>query len=135
MTLEQIVDALRARTRFASQFTAWQALSEVPEPYEEFPAELDSRLAHALQRRGIRRLYSHQAQAYRAIVGGADPVIVTPTASGKTLCYNLPVVDAILKHGDARALYLFPTKALSGDQVDELQGLVAALGVDLKTST
>lgn len=135
MTLEQIVDALHARTRFAPQFTAWQALPEVPAQYEEFPAELDPRLAHALQRRGIGRLYSHQAEAYRAIAGGADAAIVTPTASGKTLCYNLPVVDAILKHGDARALYLFPTKALSGDQVDELHALVGALGVDLKTST
>jgi DEAD/DEAH box helicase domain-containing protein len=96
---------------------------------------LDPRLAQALQRRGIRQLYAHQAEAYRAAARGADVVVVTPTASGKTLCYNLPVVDAILKHGGARALYLFPTKALSGDQVDELPGLVDVLGVDLRTST
>jgi DEAD/DEAH box helicase domain-containing protein len=135
MTLEQIVDALRTRERFAPQFTSWQMLPEIPARYEPFPPEIDTRVAQALQRRGIRQLYSHQAEAYRAVAGGADTVIVTPTASGKTLCYNLPVIDTILRHGDARALYLFPTKALSGDQVDELQGLVASLGVDLKTST
>jgi DEAD/DEAH box helicase domain-containing protein len=135
MTLEQIVEALRTRDRFAPQFTAWHTFPEVPGRYEALPADLDPRLAYALQRRGIRQLYSHQAEAYRAVARGADIVVVTPTASGKTLCYNLPVVDAILKQGDARALYLFPTKALSGDQVDELQGLVDLLGVDLRTST
>ncbi len=135
MTLEQIVDALRTRARFAPQFTAWHMVPEVPAQYEAYPSDLDPRLAVALQRRGIRQLYSHQAEAYRAVAHGDDVVVVTPTASGKTLCYNLPVVDAILKHGDTRALYLFPTKALSNDQVDELHGLVQALGVDLRTST
>ncbi|TMJ16712.1 MAG: DEAD/DEAH box helicase, partial [Bacillati bacterium ANGP1] len=135
MTLEQILDALRSRPRFAPQFTAWRAFPEVEARYEEFPSDLDPRLANALRRRGIGQLYTHQAVAYREIARGADIVVVTPTASGKTLCYNLPVVDAILKRGDARALYLFPTKALSGDQVDELHGLVEALGVDLRTST
>ena len=135
MTLEQILDALRSRPRFAPQFTAWRAFPEVEARYEEFPPDLDPRLANALRRRGIGQLYTHQAVAYREIARGADIVVVTPTASGKTLCYNLPVVDAILKRGDARALYLFPTKALSGDQLDELHGLVEALGVDLRTST
>ncbi len=135
MTLEQIVDALQSRPRFAPQFTAWRTFPEVPAQYEEVPSGLDPRIAQALQRRGIRQLYSHQAEAYRAVARGADVVVVTPTASGKTLCYNLPVIDTILKRGDARALYLFPTKALSSDQVDELQELVRALGVDLRTST
>src|SRR5262249_22858264 len=92
MTLEQIVEALRARPRFAPQFTAWQTLPEQPGRYEAFPPQLDPRLAHALQRRGVHRLYSHQAEAYRAVAGGGDAVIVTPTASGKTLCYNLPPI-------------------------------------------
>jgi DEAD/DEAH box helicase domain-containing protein len=135
MTLEQIVDALRTRARFAPQFTAWHLIPEIPAQYEAFPPDLDPRLTVALERRGIRQLYAHQAEAYRAVARGHDAVVVTPTASGKTLCYNLPVVDAMLKHGDARALYLFPTKALSNDQVDDLQDLVQALGVDLRTST
>ena len=67
--------------------------------------------------------------------GGRDFVVVTPTASGKTLCYNLPVVSAILKNNDARALYLFPTKALSADQVSGLYDMIEALGVDIKTYT
>jgi len=135
MTLEQILDWLRARPPFASQFTDWRTFPELPARYEAFPQDLDPRLSAALERRGIRQLYSHQAEAYRAVSRGADVVVVTPTASGKTLCYNLPVVDAILKRGGARALYLFPTKALSGDQVDELQSLLGALGGDLRTST
>ncbi len=73
-----------------------------------------------LAARGIGRPYIHQARAIGAAVAGKDFVVVTPTASGKTLCYNVPVLDAILKDDAARALYLFPTKALSSDQVAEL---------------
>lgn len=70
-----------------------------------------------LRERGIQKLYSHQRHALDAVEAGKDIVVVTPTASGKTLCYNLPVLNAILRDPDARALYLFPTKALSSDQV------------------
>src|SRR2546425_4169151 len=135
MTPDQIIDPLRPRAGFAPRFPAGRPFPEVRASYEDFSPDLDPRLVASLQRRGIRQLYSHQAAAYREVVRGADIVVVTPTASGKTLCYNLPVIDSILKRGDARALYLFPTKALSGDQVDELHGLVEALGVDLRTST
>ena len=135
MTLEQILEALRTRPRFAPQFTAWRAVPAVPATFAELPPGLDPRLEAALMGRGISRLYSHQAQAYHEVTRGGDIVVVTPTASGKTLCYNLPVLDAILKQDDTRALYLFPTKALSSDQVDELHGLVRALGVDVRTST
>src|ERR1700736_2175256 len=97
MTLEQIVDALCTRPRFAPQFTAWHPIPEIPAQYEAFPPDLDPRLTLALERRGIRQLSSHQAEAYRAVAQGRDVVVVTPTASGKTLCYNLAVIDAILK--------------------------------------
>ena len=135
MNLEQILDALQTRPRFAPQFTAWRAFPAVPAKVEAFPSELDTRLGAALRGRGIHQLYSHQARAFREAARGADVVVVTPTASGKTLCYNLPVVDAILKRAQTRALYLFPTKALSSDQVDELHELVDTLGVDLRAST
>src|SRR4029453_19301700 len=79
--------------------------------------------------------YTHQREAYDAARAGRDAVVVTPTASGKTLCYNLPVLDTILKEPDARALYLFPTKALAQDQLAELYGLVEALGADIGTFT
>ena len=69
------------------------------------------------------------------MLAGRDVVVVTPTASGKTMCYNLPVLHAILQNQDARALYLFPTKALSADQVSELYELIELMGVDIKTYT
>jgi len=98
--------------------------------YADFPPELDPELRLALQRRGIDQLYSHQREAWDAIQAGEDVVVVTPTASGKTLCYNLAVLDAA-RHAQARALYLFPTKALAQDQVAELNELNRAgeLGV------
>ena len=66
---------------------------------------------------------------------GNDLVLVTPTASGKTLCYTIPVVQKILEEPSARALYLFPTKALAQDQMHEIHGLIGALGVDIRTYT
>ncbi len=98
--------------------------------YAPVPDELDARLKKALADRGIERLYSHQREAWDAIQGGRHTVIVTPTASGKTLCYNLPVLQSALA-GEAKALYLFPTKALSQDQVAEILELNQAgeLGV------
>lgn len=72
----------------------------------------------------MHQLYRHQAHAIREVLAGRDVVVVTPTASGKTMCYNLPVLSAILQNDDARALYLFPTKALSADQVSELLELI-----------
>ncbi|MDR1950131.1 MAG: DEAD/DEAH box helicase, partial [Spirochaetaceae bacterium] len=92
--------------------------------YVPFPAGLDPRIKTALSRRGITRLYTHQGEVWERTREGRHVVVVTPTASGKTLCYNLPVLEALLKDDRARALYLFPTKALSQDQQSELNGLV-----------
>ena len=88
--------------------------------YADFPTALDPRLKEALEYRGIRNLYSHQARAFEVANDGKNVVIVTPTASGKTLCYNLPVLHRILQNSDSRALYLYPTKALTYDQLDDL---------------
>ncbi|GAB2498012.1 DEAD/DEAH box helicase [Arenimonas alkanexedens] len=98
--------------------------------YAPFPDDLPPALAAALRVRGIDRLYSHQAEAWAAAQRGEHTVVVTPTASGKTLCYTLPVVAAAMRK-QAKALYLFPTKALAQDQVAELLELNAAgtLGV------
>ena len=78
-------------------------------------------LASVLRRQNIHQLSSHQAAALDAIAAGKDVVIVTGTASGKTLCYNLPVVEALLKDPSARAMHIFPTKALAQDQLGSLQ--------------
>ncbi|MHC6204082.1 DEAD/DEAH box helicase [Breznakiellaceae bacterium SP9] len=92
-----------------------------------FPADLSPRISGALQKRGIEALYSHQVMVWNAVRAGNNVVVVTPTASGKTLCYNLPVVQALLEDEQSRALYLFPTKALSQDQQSELTDMGTAL--------
>jgi DEAD/DEAH box helicase domain-containing protein len=115
--------------------TALRHYPAEPARYADFPADLHPRLLAALQRRGLEHLYTHQREAYDAARAGKSTVVVTPTASGKTLCYNLPVLDRILKDPDARALYLFPTKALSQDQLAELMAFVEALGADIGTFT
>src|SRR5450759_697576 len=98
--------------------------------YAEFPDDLDPALVSALRSRGILQLYSHQRAAWDAVTAGQHTVVVTPTASGKTLCYNLPVLQSAMRE-HAKALYLFPTKALAQDQVSELLELnkAGALGV------
>jgi len=135
MTLRQILDRLSTDPRRSSRIAAWREMPARQARYVAFPDGLDPTLVSALRRRGIERLYSHQGEAYEAARGGANIAVVTPTASGKTLCYNLPVLERILREPETRALYLFPTKALSADQVDELQGLVGLLGRDIKTFT
>ena len=92
-----------------------------------FPASLDPRIGDALRSRGITELYSHQALAWERVEKGENVVVVTPTASGKTLCYNLPVLQTLLHEPDARVLYLFPTKALAQDQLSELEQLAKQL--------
>src|ERR1700735_3139184 len=91
--------------------------------FSEFPSWIHTDLAAAYKAKGVRQPYSHQAAAAEAIHDGKNVVIVTPTASGKTLCYNLPVLNAILEDADTRAIYLFPTKALAQDQLTELHDL------------
>ncbi len=95
--------------------------------YAPFPPGIDPRLIQALRAKGIEQLYTHQAEAFAHTLDGRHVVIITPTASGKTLCYNGPVLSAILKDPAVRALYLFPTKALAQDQLAELHGLAELL--------
>lgn len=114
--------AARLRDRYGARITGELVVPATPGRYAELPADLDGRLVAALRARGIGRLYSHQAAAWDSVHAGRHTVIVTPTASGKTLCYNLPVLQAALGE-QAKALYLFPTKALAQDQVAELSEL------------
>ena len=113
----------------------WRVLPEKTAETSPYPEGLDPSLVAALQRRGANRLYSHQAQAIELIRQGHDIAVVTPTASGKTICYNVPVLDAIMKDDSVRALYVFPTKALSQDQVAELLEVISGAGKDIKTFT
>ena len=106
-----------------------------PAQHADFPPGLHQQLQGVLRGRGYEGLYTHQRAAYDVAAAGKSTVVVTPTASGKTLCYNLPVLDRILKEPDTRALYLFPTKALSQDQLAELYSVIEALGADIGTFT
>jgi DEAD/DEAH box helicase domain-containing protein len=98
-----------------------------PGDLRPFPATVDQRVREAYSRRGVQSLYSHQAAAVEHVLAGRNVTVVTPTASGKTLCYNLPVVQSILADTAGRAFYLFPTKALAEDQRHELDGLLNEL--------
>jgi DEAD/DEAH box helicase domain-containing protein len=100
-----------------------------------FPGWVDPLLVDVLSQQGVSELYTHQREAIDAVHAGEHIVVVTPTASGKTLCYNLPVLNSILEDPNARALYLFPTKALSQDQLANLHAISTALNRDIKTYT
>ena len=115
---------------FEPAVTAVHRMAASTGSYAPFPDGLDPRLVEVLSRRGIGRLYVHQAEAMGHALAGRDVVVVTPTASGKTLCYNGPVLDAILRDPSTRALYLFPTKALAQDQLAELHTLADLLSGD-----
>jgi DEAD/DEAH box helicase domain-containing protein len=103
--------------------------------FAPLPDDLRPELAHALANRGVERLYSHQADSYQAVRSRRHLVVVTPTASGKTLCYNLPVLQRLLERPDRRALFVYPTKALAQDQLAELSALKHGLPVDLRVDT
>src|SRR5438876_943416 len=106
---------MRSDPTAGRNITAWRTIPAREARYADWPAGLDERLLNVLKARGIGRPYTHQAAAIEAINAGRNVVVVTPTASGKTLCYNAPVLSTILADPEARALYLFPTKALSQD--------------------
>ena len=107
--------------------TAVRRMAPSAARYAPFPSGVDIRLQQILGARGIEQLYTHQAAAVEHALAGRNVVITTPTASGKTLCYNAPVLSAVLKDPSARALYLFPTKALAQDQLAELHDLADRL--------
>jgi DEAD/DEAH box helicase domain-containing protein len=130
-TLAELIHELRGNENIVN----WHEIEPQDAKYKPVPDTVDSRIADALARRGIDQLYSHQYSAYMAVEKGENIVAVTPTASGKTMCYNLPVLQAIAADETSRALYLFPTKALSQDQKSELTEIIDEMGIDIKSFT
>jgi len=131
----EIVSKLREDPRWAPRFEHWHEVGPRAARTAPFPERLDARLVELYQRRGFESLYAHQARFVELALSGADPhagrdaLVATPTASGKTLCYVLPVLDALYRsNGSARSLFLFPTKALSQDQTSSLTSVVEELG-------
>ena len=119
----QVLDTFAERDATGEILTAVRHYPARTAQWAEFPTWTNADLKAAYISKGVRELYSHQAAAAEAVQSGKNLVIVTPTASGKTLCYNLPVLNAILNDTDTRAMYLFPTKALAQDQLAELYDL------------
>jgi DEAD/DEAH box helicase domain-containing protein len=125
--LGEILDDLLVSKFTGPRITASRVFAAREAVLVPFPASLDPRLVDALRARGIAALYSHQARAWELVTAGKNVVVVTPTASGKTLCYNLPALQALVHDRDARILYMFPTKALAQDQLAELEQLGKSL--------
>src|ERR1700682_126079 len=125
--VREIIEQLAARDRTGEILTAVHHIPEREAKFAPMPEWVRAELAAVYAGKGVGKLYSHQAAVAAAVHAGRNAVVVTPTASGKTLCYTLPVLNAVLEDQDTRALYLFPTKALAQDQLSELQDLSARL--------
>ncbi len=122
-TVQEILGTLVAHYRRDEVLTSVRQIPAREAKFRGLPGWVTSALSEAYHTKGIQELYSHQAATAELVREGKDIVVVTPTASGKTLCYNLPVLNAVLENPDTRALYLFPTKALAQDQLVELHDL------------
>ncbi|MEV5028216.1 DEAD/DEAH box helicase [Paenibacillus sp. LPE1-1-1.1] len=133
--LEEWLTQVRENTEIMDNVTHWRTLAPRDARTAPLPEGLHHAWKEALNSRGVSELYTHQAEAYREVRAGHHVVAVTPTASGKTLCYNLPVMQSLLENEEGRALYLFPTKALAQDQVAELQALADLMDAGIKTHT
>ena len=133
--LEQAIRELRRDRSFMSCVAHWEVLPARPPRTVEFPPDIDGRILAALREKGVERLYTHQAAAFAAVRAGSSVVVVTPTASGKTLAYNLPILQTMLEDPAAKAMYLFPTKALSQDQQSELNEVLLGGELPVKIFT
>ncbi|MFJ7725595.1 DEAD/DEAH box helicase [Neobacillus sp. NPDC097160] len=134
-SLQEILNELKINDEFKENIVTWQTIEEKPANVVPFPIDLHPLLKKSLHSKGIEQLYTHQKTAYEKITEGKSIVAVTPTASGKTLCYNLPVLQTILANPESRALYMFPTKALAQDQKSEINEIIQAAGVDINSYT
>ncbi len=135
MTLEQLIDYLRSDPEISANIVHWQEIPAREPVYADFPEQLNPKIKDALKEKGISKLYSHQLETYDTISEGKNVALVTPTASGKTLAYNLPVLNSIMDDPESRAIYLFPTKALSQDQLKELHDIITLMEMDIRTYT
>src|SRR5512137_2990151 len=127
MNPTEFINHLKQQSFYDDQVAHIERLSPRRASYASLERPLLRPLVEAIQAGGTARLYTHQAEAINAVRAGQDVVVATGTASGKTLCYNLPTLEAILLNPQARAVYLFPTKALAQDQLRVLKNLVGQL--------
>ncbi|MCH1627332.1 DEAD/DEAH box helicase [Fredinandcohnia sp. SECRCQ15] len=133
--VHELITLLKQTPQYSKNIVHWHTIEGKPAIEAEIPSSVDNRLKVALKKRGISSLYTHQKLAYEVARDGASYVAVTPTASGKTLCYNLPVLQTIVENNESRALYLFPTKALAQDQKSELNEIIEEMDVQINSYT
>ncbi len=133
--MRRYLDDLKTNFRFMENVTRWETIPPRQGEYVPVPDTLPEVVVQSLEKKGITSLYSHQAACYEAAERGENICVVTPTASGKTLCYNLPVLRTLLEENESRALYLFPTKALSQDQQSALNDIVLDDAIPVKICT
>ena len=126
--LERLIKSWKSSEDFASNVVVWQKFPERLGDYVDLPDEMPEALQSTLRDLGIHSLYTHQAEAVFHASSGENLVITTGTASGKSLCYQIPVLEALCRDPQARALFIFPTKALTHDQQESMQGLLRVLG-------
>ncbi|MGG0716752.1 DEAD/DEAH box helicase [Robertmurraya massiliosenegalensis] len=134
-SLKHFLEELKLEENFKENIVHWHTIEEKEAKTVEIPFHINENLKNALQKRGVNELYTHQRSAFEAVQRGENIVAVTPTASGKTLCYNLPVLQAITENPQARALYIFPTKALAQDQKSEINELIGEADLMINSYT
>ncbi|MDN7241076.1 DEAD/DEAH box helicase [Planococcus sp. N028] len=134
-TLPQLMDEWKIEPDMMERIVHWHTMKEKPAKYADFPSEMHASLKEALRKKGIEKLYTHQREAFDLAVSKKSFTAVTPTASGKSYCYHLPVLHDILNNPGARALYLFPTKALAQDQKSDLHDLIEKTEQDILSYT
>src|SRR5437867_2282783 len=125
--LGRLLSQLRSGQDFKDRVMHMETISARPPEFRDWPQSISPDLIQILEKFGIEALWTHQAQTVEALAQGKHAAVMTPTASGKTLCFNLPVLQSILEKPDTRALYLYPMKALAQDQLKTLQDWMGRL--------
>ena len=134
-SLQDLLSQLKLSDPFKENIVHWETIEAKEAKTVDFPQTIHSSIKAALQSRGINALYTHQREAFEAVMEKKNIVAVTPTASGKTLCYNLPVLETIIENPNTRALYIFPTKALAQDQKSEINEFIQEAGLNINSYT
>ncbi len=122
-TVESVIDYLLTKKEFSKNITFVKKINKKQADFVDYPDELDETLKNIFVDKGIKQLYTHQLKSYQSVNKGKNIVIVTPTASGKTIAYNLPILNSLINNENFKAMYIFPTKALAQDQTDEVNSI------------
>ena len=132
--IKEYLQSLIRSKRLGAQVVFQTVLPQTPARWSESISECSPAIQEALRAAGIRRLYQHQGQAIDKIRQGENVIVATPTASGKTLIYNLPVLERFQTHANSRSLYIFPLKALAQDQLRAFEQMAAPFGDNQPTA-